>query len=230
MNKTITNEYAQTIIDNRWIATAQLDADDMGKTAWKQYRQICDNIAIASWNSLCHKTDAEDNTLALSVSALFALVESDAKAIPAMQKRFILACVTYKKEQSIAMKKARKMLKDDKAKLEEAQEAEIKDETYITIMLEKVEADKAEIERLEGEPMNVWYNKTPNLTKDRKHATPKCRKFIEDTLADILTERSLMTVEELQKEAQELADQRKGRKIRKEKEAKAKAEAETKAE
>lgn len=214
MSNTITNEFANTIIDNRYMANVQLTADDMGPTAWKQYRQLCDNIAIASWKSI--STNDNDNIIGLSLSGLFGFFGSDAKALPSMQKRLLLACVSVKKCQSEAMKQARKALRNAKTELEEADEQ--------TEALQQAVTDaEAEVLRLQSEPHNVWYEKTPMLDKSRLHASAKCRKLIEDTIADILTERSLMTVEELQEEALALKAARKAKK-------QIKAQAEAKAE
>ena len=209
---TITNEFANTIIDNRYIAIAQLTADDMGPTSWKQYRQLCDNIAIAAWKSI--STNDNDNIVGLSLAGLLTFFGSDAKAMPSMQKRLLLACVSIKKCQSEAMKQARKALRNAKTKLEEAE--------VETDELKQAVADaEAEVARLKSESNNEWYEKTPMLDKTKKHANAKCRKLIEDTIADIITERSLMTVEELQEEALALKAARKAKK-----QAKAKAEAE----
>ena len=71
---------------------------------------------------------------------------------------------------------------------------------------------QAEVVRLANEPNNVWFKKTPMLTSDYKHATEKCRKLVEDTMADIIAERELMTAEELQAEALALKADRKARK------------------
>lgn len=208
---TITNEFANTIIDNRYMAIAQLTADDMGPTSWKQYRQLCDNIAIAAWKSI---TTNDDNIIGLSLSGLFAFFGSDAKATAPMQKRLLLSCVSVKKYQSDEMKKARKALREAKIALEEADEE--------TDALKQAVTDaEAEVARLKSEPNNEWYEKTPMLDKTKKHANAKCRKLIEDTIADIITERSLMTVEELQEEALALKAARKAKK-----QAKAQAEAE----
>lgn len=219
MNNTTTmtiNEYGNTIIDNRYIANAQLTADDMGVTSWKQYRQLCDNIAIAAWDSLRKKID--DNVLGLSLSGLFAFFGSDLKATPDKQKRILLACVTMKKEQSVPMKKARKALREAKKALEEAQASD--DKQNIDALQASVDEAQAEVDRLASEPGNVWYNPVPMLDTTKKHASTKCRKYIEDTIADMIKERSLMTVEELQAEALRLAAERKARK-----QAKAQAEA-----
>lgn len=202
------NEYAITINDNRYIAGAQLTADDMGPTTWKQYRQLCDVLALASWKSLLKGSD--ENEVGLALTGLFAFFGSDAKAMSYYQRRLMLCCVTIKKEQSIAMKKARKALRDAKAKLEEELEAG-KAEVEVSALQLKVEEAKELVEKLESEPNNVWYQKTPMLDNTRTHANAKCRKLIEDTIADILNERELMSPEQLQQEALQLKAERKAR-------------------
>lgn len=220
MNENTINVYAETITENRAFADAQLSADDMSANTWKQYRQLCDNIAIAAWNTLGKGSTTD---IGLSLSGLFTFFGTDAKAVPEYQKRLLLACVNYKKMQSDAMKKANKALRQAKAKYDEENERNDKDTDTLTLLKADVDNAQATVDTLKAEPYNVWYDITPMLDKSRKHATGKCRKLIEDTIADIIRERSLMTVEELQKEAQRLADERKGRKARKAQEAKAQA-------
>lgn len=208
---TMTNEYANIITDNRFIASAQLDADDMGKKAWEEYRKVCDVIAVSAWRSLYAK-DGKDH-LGAALAGLFDFFGMDTKATTAMQKRVILACVVYKKEQSVAMKNANKALRKAKVALAEAMDST--DETIkATIPTRKAQVDDAQekVDALKAEPNNVWYQKTPMLDASRKHATAKCRKLIEDTMADIIAERSLMTIEELQEEALQLKAARKARK------------------
>ena len=211
MNKTMSNEYATIINDNRYIANAQLTADDLGPTMWKEYRQVCDVIAISAWKSLSDKS-ADTDILGAALAGLFDFFGSDAKATVPMQKRFILACVQVRKEQCVAMKKARKALREARNLLEEEEAREDKDETMIQILQAKVDEAQEEVTRLEGEPMNVWFNKTPMLDTTRKHASAKCRKLIEDTMADVMAERALMTIEEMQEEALQLKAARKARK------------------
>ena len=211
MNKTMSNEYATIINDNRYIANAQLTADDLGPTMWKEYRQVCDVIAISAWKSLSDKS-ADTDILGAALAGLFDFFGSDAKATVPMQKRFILACVQVRKEQSVDMKKARKALREARNVLEEEEAREDKNETMIQILQAKVDEAQEEVTRLEGEPMNVWFNKTPMLDTTRKHASAKCRKLIEDTMADVMAERALMTIEEMQEEALQLKAARKARK------------------
>ena len=219
---TNTNIYAETIANNRYIAKAQLTADDMGMTAWSQYRQLCDNIAIASWKSLAKKDTG--SLLGTSLAGLFEFFGCDAKANAPMQRRIILACVSVKKEQSVAMKKAKKDLREITIELDNANSVENPDAELVATLTEKQNTVKEVVEKLESEPMNVWYNRTPMLDTTRKHASTKCRKLIEDTIADIIAEREFMTVEELQEEALQLKAERKARK-----QAKAQAQAQANA-
>jgi len=84
-----------------------------------------------------------------------------------------------------------------------------------------LEAHTKALEALYQEPNNYWFELEPMLKKGTMHASANARKAIEDMIADIIAERDLMTEEELTREAQRLADERKGRAIRKREEAKA---------
>lgn len=216
------NEFANIIADNRYIATAQLTADDMGPTTWTQYRQLCDNIAIAAWNSL--RKDADDNIVGMSLAGLIAFFGADFKATTPIQKRITLACVNIRKKQSDAMKKARedyrdakKMVEkysDEKAALEYAETlgegwTVAKVQELVKKSAEDAENTVTELKTISG---NEWFEKTPMLDASKKHATAKCRKFIEDTMADIMAERELMSHEQLVKEALALKAERKANK------------------
>ena len=221
-NTNIDNIYAETIIENRNIASLQLSADDMSAKTWKQYRQLCDNIALASWKSL-HKSCADDdNTLGLSLTGLFQFFGSDAKATMFMQKRLILACVAVKKELSDAMRDANKALRKAKTAYAEAVE-NAQDAAIIATLEEAVNNAQDKVNILKLEPGNEEFNPIPLLDSNKKHATAKCRKLIEDTIADIITERALMTAEQLQEEALQLKAVRKARKQMKEQAAAANA-------
>lgn len=215
------NEYANIITDNRYIATAQLTADDMSPATWAQYRQLCDNIAIAAWKSL-HKS-ADDNIVGMSLAGLIAFFGAEFKATTHIQKRITIACVNIRKKQSEAMKKARADYRDAKKLQEKYSDEEAAKEYAATLgeevtvekvqetmkaQVEKAEALIAELKTISG---NEWFEKTPMLDTSKKHATAKCRKLIEDTIADIMAERELMTIEELQEEALQLKAARKAR-------------------
>lgn len=204
INAITPQELAEIIADNRWTKT-QLDMDDMGKTLWKQYLQLCDNVAKESWNSLNKKAD--ENVLATSLTLLFSFFGCDAKAVPAVQKRFLLACVAIRNKKSDEMKKANKALKDARAALEDREN----DDNLEKLEIE-VEKAKDEVARLKALPKNDYSDPTPLMDKDRKHATRDCRKKIEDAMHDLIAERSLMTAEELAAEALALKMTRKANK------------------
>ena len=68
------------------------------------------------------------------------------------------------------------------------------------------------------------------LDASKKHASAKCRKYIEDVTADIMMERDLMTYKELLQEAEDLKASRKNaKKIKNMTEEDAKAIVESKA-
>lgn len=223
------NEYANLISDNRYIATAQLTADDMSPATWVQYRQLCDNIAIAAWKSL-HKS-SDDNIVGMSLAGLIAFFGAEFKATTPIQKRITISCVNIRKKQSEAMKKARADYRDAKKLQEKYSDEEAAKEYAATLgdevtvekvqetmkaQVEKAEAFIAELKTISG---HEWFEKTPMLDTSKKHATAKCRKYIEDTIADIIAERELMTHEELVKEAIALKAERKAnRQMKKEQE------------
>lgn len=225
-----TNTFGSLIIDNRFIGKTQLNADDMGGagcSTWTQYRQLCDNIVIASYDRL-HGKGIDANALGMSVAGLFTLFEVDAKATPEYQHRLMVAVINRKPQRSQALKDASKATKEAKATWEKALQAELSEEKISeaeTAYNELKEAEKA----LYAEPHNYWFELVPMLDKTKKHATATARKAIEDVIADIIAERELMTSEELQAEAKRLADERKGRALRKKQEEKA-AKAEEQAE
>ena len=103
--------------------------------------------------------------------------------------------------------------------------------TYTVVKsLEELKADYenacATVEALYREPKNYWFDPAPGFDTRTLKAKPAIRKALEDTCADIFTERQFMSADELKAEAQALADQRKGRKMRKKAEAKESAKAE----
>ena len=222
INNTMAIEMAELINDNRYIAAAQLSADDMTTNLWKDYRTACDILAVQAWNSLNKRVkEGEENLFAFALAGLFNFFGSDAKATPDVCHRFVLSCVTVKVKKSDAFKKAEKALREAKVALSELEEKSDATEEAIAAAKSKVEDCEAVKTELAAQPKNKWYEFEPMLDKTKKHASPKCRKLIEDTMADLMHERALMTAEEKQAEAQRLADERKGRKMRKQEEAKA---------
>ena len=203
----MSNTYFDTIVDNRR-TVYQLDADDMGATAWKQYRQLCDNLAKAAWNSL-RKKENEDNVVGMSLAGLFAFFDLDLKAMPEFQNRILLACIDYKRIRSDEMKDARKALTEAKKALAEAIEAEEEDTTLLQTAVEDAEA---EIVRLKAIPGNEYFDPIPLLDKDKKHAKAQCRKYIEDAICDFATEHEMKSAEQLAEEALALKMLRKAHK------------------
>ena len=216
-----TNSFGSKIIDNRFIGKVQLNADDLGGagcTTWEQYRQVCDNIVLASYARL-HGKGIDSDTLGICVNGLFNLCGVDAKAVPEYQHRLMVAVIARKPKRSDALKNAIKAQKAANDALNEAI-ADDEDEETIEELQAAYDEKVAVVEALYAEPRNYWFELEPMLDRSKKHATASARKAIEDVIADIISERSLMTAEELQAEAKRQADERRGRKMRKEKESK----------
>lgn len=216
-----TNSFGSKIIDNRFIGKVQLNADDLGGagcTTWEQYRQVCDNIVLASYARL-HGKGIDSDTLGICVNGLFNLFGVDAKAVPEYQHRLMVAVIARKPKRSDTLKNAIKAQKAANDALNEAI-ADDEDEETIEELQAAYDEKVAAVEALYAEPRNYWFELEPMLDRSKKHATASARKAIEDVIADIISERSLMTAEELQAEAKRQADERRGRKMRKEKESK----------
>ena len=219
-----TNIYADMINDNRYIASRQITKDDMSRTEWDQYTQLCDTLAIAAWRDLCGK---KSTNIGLAVTGLFAFYGIDAKATTSMQRRLQLCCVTVKREMSVPMKRAKSALTDAKKTLHTLEEKRDEDPTNeefqksVDVAQAIVNECNEKIEQLTNEPHNIWYQHSPMLDSTRTHASSKCRKLIEDTIADIIAERALMSYEDILAEAEALKAERKARK-----KAKAQAQAE----
>lgn len=221
------NTMKNTIIENRYIGKIQLTADDMGGVGcdnWNQYRQLCDNLAIAAWDHAMNK-EVDTNVLGVCVSALFNFFGVETIDSSKYHAR-ILACLIERKPcSSQALKDARKIKTGAKKALEKAILDEESEDKIEELSNNYDEACNA-VDELYLEPKNYWYDPQPMLDRMKRHATAKARKALEDTCADIINERAFMSVTELQAEATRLADERKGRKARKKAEEKAKAEAE----
>lgn len=221
------NTYFETITENRR-TVYQLTADDVGPKTWAQYRQLCDNIAKAAWDTMNGKAK-DDNIVGISLAGLFAFFELDIKALPAYQRRILVACIDKKRMRSDAMKDAYKARNAAKKALDEALESD--DENVDTTALQTAyEATKEEITRLKAIPGNEWFDPIPMLDKDKKHASQQCRKYIEDAICDFVTEREFMTSEQLAEEALALKMQRKAREQLKKEAEKAQAQADAQAE
>lgn len=216
------NTMKNTIIENRYIGKVQLTADDMGGMGcdnWNQYRQLCDNLAKSAYN---HAVGREVNKemLGVCVAAAFNFLGVETVDSSKYHARILASMVERKPQTSQELKDARKA----KTVAKKAWEQAILDEETEEKQAEcKADYEKAceVLDALYLEPKNYWYDLVPMLDRSKKHATAKARKALEDTCADIINERELMSVEELQAEAVRLADERKGRKLRKQAEEKA---------
>lgn len=214
------NNYANIIMDNRFTKFG-MTADDMGPETWAQYRSLCDIVARAAWDSVSKK-DYDENILGVAVAGLVAFFDADFKATPAIQRRVLAACIRTKTVRSDAMKAAykdRTAVNKALANYEEsfescANDGETLDE-YKDRLTTAVNEAEAKIITLRAESGNEYYERADRLDRSKIHATAECRKLIEDVFADIMTERTFMSAEELAAEAAALKAERKTRKAAK---------------
>ena len=216
--KTVSN----TIIENRYIGKVQLTADDMGGEGcknWEDYRLTCDKLTKEAYNYAVGRS-VDANLIGVLTAGLFEFFGIEVADSSKYHARILATLVERKPQTSQDLKDARK----DKSEAKKAWEegiVEEKSEEEIEALKEEYEKCSKIVDDLYLEPKNYWFDIVPMLDRTKKHATPKARKALEDTCADILTERQFMSAEELATEAQRLADERKGRAIRKKAEKKA---------
>ena len=218
-----TNTFATIITDNRYMANAQLVASEFKANEWKQYRQLCTTMVNNAMAVYKNSSDFADFDVALvGLFAMFGMNDAT-KGIFKYRVRLAVACLQMKKEYSLAYKDARKALseakKDYNAKAELVTEemTEEAEEVKALVLAEaKVTECNDKLEELASEPHNVWWNvQKLNSKKDKDLAI--ARKHIEDTIADIIFERSNMTEEDLKIEKGQLDGGRKAAdKIKKE--------------
>lgn len=216
------NTVSNLIVENRYIAKLQLTADDMGGAGcktWNDYRLTCDKLAKEAYNKVVGRS-VDANLIGVLTAGLFEFFGIKVADSSAYHARILAALVVRKPQTSQALKdarKAKKLAKDiwDKAVEEGKSEEEIA--TFKTAYDNCCDT----VDNLMLEPHNYWKDFVPMLDRSKKHATAEARKALEDVCADIINEREFMSAEELEAEAQRLADERKGRKIRKKAEAKA---------
>lgn len=222
-----TNAITDKIVEYRYIGKTQLNADDMGGVGcanWDNYIKVCGVLTTTAWDYTMNKAinDSLVNTAIAGLFDFFGIEVVDSKKYFA---RILSVLVDRKAVRSDALKAANKEKREAKKAWENGIIAEKTEEEIAT--LKAIYEEKEEVvNALYAEPNNFWFDPTPMFDKKTKKALPKARKALEDTFADIFTERQFMSADELQAEKQALADERKGRAIRKKKEAKAKAEAE----
>lgn len=221
------NSITAKIVDYRFIGKVQLTADDMGGVGcsnWDQYLNVCSVLSVAAWNHTIGKA-TDDQLINTAIAGLLDFFGIEVVDSARYTARILSVLVNRKAVRSQTLKDAMK----DRKTAKEAWENAVADD----LAEEEVEAKKtayedacAKVEALYREPKNYWFDPAPGFDTRTLKAKPAIRKALEDTCADIFTERQFMSADELKAEAQALADQRKGRKMRKKAEAKAKAEAE----
>lgn len=210
-----TNAFATMVTENRYMANAQLVASDFKANEWKQYRQLCATMVNNAMAVYKNSSDFADFDVALvGLFAMFGMNDAT-KGIFKYRVRLAVACLTMKKEYSVIYKEARKALseakKDYNAKAEKVTEnmPEDAEEVKALALAEaKVQECEDKLEDLASEPHNVWWNvQKLNSKKDKDLAI--ARKHIEDSIADIIFERSNMTEEDLKIEKGQLDGGRK---------------------
>ena len=209
------NTMTDKIVEYRFIGKTQLNADDMGGVGcanWENYLTACNLLTASAWDYIIGKA-IDDNIINACIAGLFDFFGIEVVDSRKYIARILSVMIARKANRSDALKDAIK----DRTKAKNAwSEAlvEEKPEEEVEILKAEYEKKCEEVDRLYTEPNNYWFDPAPMFDKKTKKATAKARKSLEDTFADIYTERQFMSADELQKEAQALADQRRGRKER----------------
>ncbi|HAU84935.1 MAG TPA: hypothetical protein DCW90_05365 [Lachnospiraceae bacterium] len=218
---TTTTVFGEMVQLNR-MTIAQLTADIFKASQWREYTELCDNLVKESYSHVCgyRKSDR----ISPLIHKLFQLMGCNAKIMDYYKPRFIMACVEIKRFKSEELKAAEKKLKEDKEELDFAMMM-LKDvgkdskefwENNVEYWEDTVGTQQEIVNALYETPEHCYNIYAPRLDTTKHHANKKARKLIEDTMADILTERSWMTIEQLQAEAAMLKARRKEAKKNKE--------------
>lgn len=218
------NSMTAKIVEYRYIGKLQLNADDMGGVGcdtWEQYLNVCSMLSVAAWNHTMGRAvdDQLINTAIAGLLDFFGITVVDSARYTA---RILSVLVNRKANRSDALKDAIKAKKTAKEEWEQAIASELA-EDEVAAKKTAYEDAAAAVDALYLEPNNYWFDPAPGFDTKTKKAKPAIRKALEDTCADIFTERQFMSAEELHAERVALDDQRKGRKMRKKAEAKAEA-------
>ena len=230
-----TNAMTAKIVDYRFIGKMQLNADDMGGvgcSTWEEYLRVCSLLSVSAWNHTIGKA-TDDTIVENAISGIldfFGISVVDTKKYTA---RILSVLVERKAKRSDTLKDAIK----DKKKANDALKAKVDALSADGKTLDEINTDE-EVIRLTDEakvakelvdslyllPNHYWFDPTPTFNAKTLKAKESARKALEDTCADIFTERQFMSAEELQREKIALKDQRKGREMRQKKESKAQQE------
>lgn len=216
------NTMTDKIVEYRYIGKVQLNADDMGGVGcdtWNQYLSVCGVLSVAAWNhTIGRAVDGQlINTAIAGLLNFFGIEVVDSSRYTA---RILSVLVNRKPQRSQALKDALKAKKDAKIVWENAMTNGLADDV-ITAAKTAYDDASAAVEALYLAPNNYWFDPAPGFDTRTQKAKPAIRKALEDTCADIFTERQFMTADELKAERIALDDQRKGRKMRKKAEAQA---------
>ena len=211
----MTNAMTDKIMEYRFIGKTQLNADDMGGVGcanWDNYLTACNLLATSAWDHIMGKS-IDDNIVNTCIAGLFDFFGIEVTDSRKYFTRILSIMITRKANRSDELKEA---IKDKKKAKNAWSEAIIEEKPEEEVEIFKAEYEKKceEVDHLYTIPNNYWFDPAPMFDKKTKKATAKARKSLEDTMADIYTERQFMSADELQKEAQALADQRRGRKER----------------
>lgn len=230
-----TNALTAKIVDYRFIGKTQLNADDMGGvgcSTWEEYLRVCSLLSVAAWNHTIGKSN-DDTIVENAISGIldfFGISVVDTKKYTA---RILSVLVERKAKRSDTLKDAiKEKNKANKAMKAKAEALRVEGKTN-----DEITADE-ELIRLTNEynvakelvdslyllPNHYWFDPTPTFNEKTLKAKESARKALEDTCADIFTERQFMSAEEIQREKIALKDQRKGREAREKKESKAQQE------
>ena len=195
------NVYADIITENRYIASKQLVASEFSSKDWKNYRQLCKVMVDEALKVYHNSTDMR--TFDLAVVGLFSMfgMNDASKGIFKYRIRMAMACLQMKKDYSDEYKDARKALAAARKARNAAEDAITEDMTAesnptefqtLASAVAKVEEYENILENLASEPNHVWWDvKALSSKKDKELGI--ARKHIEDTIADIIRERSNMT-------------------------------------
>lgn len=224
------NAITAKIVEYRYIGKVQLNADDMGGVGcenWDQYLNVCSMLSVAAWNHTMGRA-VDDQLINTAIAGLLNFFGIEVVDSARYTARILSVLVNRKAQRSQALKDANKAKKTAKEEWEEAIANELSEEE-VAAKKTAYEDASAVVDALFLEPNNYWFDPAPGFDTRTHKAKPAIRKALEDTCADIFTERQFMSADELKAERIALDDQRKGRKARKKAEAKAQAKAEANA-
>lgn len=189
---------AEISANNRFTVDQLKKEDFHNDLAWSDYQQTVNALVTAAWKAYNGKDQAVE--IATCSIKLFALFGVDCKATPAWTRRLTLCCIGYKTMYSPEYKTLRANVEKAREKLEETKSNPVEKSMIdaatvaeIQTLENLIKAGELKLEAMRHEPGHVWKEFYPLLNNKRDKALKSAFKRIEDTLADIRTERDLMT-------------------------------------